>query len=166
MRSAGGKTGDDQMIRLQKILVATDFSEHSLVALKYTSALAEAFRADVLVCHVLERPDFLAQLPPVGEGYFPPNLPEIQEKQARIHTEQQLAQTGLSNARVVIRVGTPYLEVVNTAKEENVDLVIVGTHGRSAIAQLLLGAVAEKVVRLAPCPVLTVRSGEHEFVIP
>ena len=52
------------------------------------------------------------------------------------------------------------------AKEENADLVIVGTHGRSAIAQLLLGAVAEKVVRLAPCPVLTVRSGEHDFVIP
>jgi universal stress protein A len=153
------------MIRLKRILATTDFSEHSVVALRYAAEFSRAFGAEVLVCHVLERPDFLGQLPPVGEGYFPPNLPEIQEKQARIHCEQQLAQTGLSQARVVIRMGTPYLEIVNAAKEEDVDLIVIGTHGRSAIAQLLLGAVAEKVVRLAPCPVLTVRSGEHEFVI-
>lgn len=152
------------MIDLKRIVTATDFSQHSQVALRYAAALAKAFNAEVVLCHVLERPDFLSQLPPVAEGYFPPNLSEIQEKHARVQCEQVLAEAGLSQARVVLRHGNPSVELVQMAKDEHADLIIVGTHGRGAIAHLLLGSVAEKVVRSASCPVLTVRSGEHEFV--
>lgn len=154
------------MIDLKRILVATDFSKHSQVALQYAAAFGKAFSAEVILCHTLEKPDFLSQLPPVAETYFPPNLTEIQEKHARVQCEQVLAAAGLSQARVLLVHGNPSAEITRAAKEENVDLVIVGTHGRGALAHILLGSVAEKVVRAAPCPVLTVRSGEHEFVAP
>jgi nucleotide-binding universal stress UspA family protein len=154
------------MIDLKRILTATDFSPASQVALTYAGAFAKAFGAEVILCHVLEKPDFLAGLPPVAEGYFPPNLAEIQEKHARVQCEQVLAAASLSHARVLLLHGGPAREITRAAATENADLVIVGTHGRGAIAHLLLGSVAERVVRTAPCPVLTVRSGEHEFVTP
>jgi nucleotide-binding universal stress UspA family protein len=154
------------MINLKRILTATDFSRHSQVALQYAAAFAKAFHAEVYLCHVLESPDFLAQFPPVSEGYFPPNLGELQEKQARIQCEQVLASVGLSQAQVLLLHGKPSLEIIQAAREEDVDLVILGTHGRGAVAHMLLGSIAEKVVRTAPCPVLTVRAGEHEFVHP
>jgi universal stress protein A len=154
------------MIDLKRILVATDFSRHSRVALDYAAAFSKAFNAEVVLCHVLEKPDFLSQLPPVSEGYFPPNLSEMQEKHARVQCEQVLAAAGLSQARVLLVHGNPAGEIAKAAADEKVDLVIVGTHGRGALAHILLGSVAEKIVRSAPCPVLTVRSGEHEFVTP
>jgi nucleotide-binding universal stress UspA family protein len=154
------------MIDLKRIVTATDFSQHSKVALKYAAAFAKAFNAEVILVHVLEKPDFLSQLPPVSEGYLPPDLPEIQEKHARVQCEQVLAEASLSHARVMLPLGSPYAEIVRVATEENADLIIVGTHGRGVLAHLLLGSVAERVVRMAPCPVLTVRLGEHEFVKP
>ena len=154
------------MIDLKRILTATDFSSASKVALQYAVAFSQAFQAEVILCHVLESPDLLAGLPPVSEGYIPPNLAELHEQNARVQCEQILAEAGLSHARLVLRHGRPAQEITKAAAEEQVDLIIVGTHGRGAIAHLLLGSVAEKVVRLAPCPVLTVRPGEHEFVTP
>jgi nucleotide-binding universal stress UspA family protein len=155
-----------RMIDLKRILVATDFSQHSSNALKYAAAFGKAFGAEVVLCHVLEKPDFLSQFPPVAEGYFPPDFNEVHEKHARVQCEQALAAVQLSKARVLLPHGSPAAEIVRSAQTENADLVIVGTHGRGALAHMLLGSVAEKVVRSAPCPVLTVRSGEHEFVTP
>ncbi len=152
------------MINLKRILVATDFSQHSQVALKYAVAFAEAFQAEIILCHVLEKPDFLSALPPVFEGYFPPNITELHEKHARSECEAILTKYGIANARLVLPHGNPATETVAAAKAEDVDLIIVGTHGRSALTHLLLGSVAEKIVRSAGCPVLTVRAGEHEFV--
>jgi nucleotide-binding universal stress UspA family protein len=65
-----------------------------------------------------------------------------------------------------VRQGPPFLEIVRYAQEANIDLIVLGTHGRGGLAHMLLGSVAEKVVRKAPCPVLTVRHPEHEFVAP
>jgi nucleotide-binding universal stress UspA family protein len=154
------------MISLKKILVADDFSEHSEVALHYAAEFAKAFQADVIVCHVVEGATILSQMPPGGEAYFPPNLTEVQEQTARGQFAERLPQAGLPDAVVEIPVGKPFVEIVRLAKERNADLIILGTHGRGAIAHVLLGSVAEKVVRKAPCPVLTVRQGEHEFVMP
>src|SRR5207302_3469836 len=69
-------------------------------------------------------------------------------------------------ARFLTLTGSPFVEIVRYAKEQNIDLIVLGTHGRGPIAHMLLGSVAEKVVRKAPCPVLTVRHPEHEFVMP
>lgn len=154
------------MIDLKRILVATDFSPHSQVALHYAAAFSKAFSAEVTLCHVLENLDLISQLPPVSEGYFPPDLPEIREKHARVQCEQVLAAEGLSAARVLLVHGRPAAAIIQAAKDENADLILVGTHGRGAVAHLLLGSVAERIVRMSPCPVLTVRSGEHEFVTP
>jgi universal stress protein A len=152
------------MINLKRILVATDFSQHSRLALKYAATLAEAFRAEVILCHVLEKPDFLSTLPPVMEGYFPPNLAELHEKHARTECEALLSQAGIKNGWIVLPHGNPAAETVAAAKKEQADLLVVGTHGRGALTHLLLGSVAEKIVRSAGCPVLTVRQGEHDFV--
>lgn len=154
------------MIAIQKILVADDFSEHGDVALKYAAEFARAFDAEVLLCHVVEGETVLAHLPPGGEGYFPPNLTEVLTKQGRETGEQRLKDSGIAKGSVHLPVGKAFVEIVRLAKEQDVDLVMVGTHGRGAIGHMLLGSVAEKVVRKAPCPVLVVREGEHEFVMP
>jgi nucleotide-binding universal stress UspA family protein len=65
----------------------------------------------------------------------------------------------------VLASNAPATAIVEYANEEGVDLIVLGTHGRGAVAHLLVGSVAERVVRTAPCPVLTVRHPEHEFVV-
>ncbi len=154
------------MIEMKRILVPTDFSDHARVALRYAKALGEAFGAEIIVCHVSETSHWLSQVPPTGEAYFPANFSEIQAEQSAKACESLLNEEGVSNGRVVVRQGSAFAEVLTLAKEENVDLIVVGTHGRGAVAHMLLGSVAEKVVRKAPCPVLTVRQGEHDFVMP
>ena len=67
---------------------------------------------------------------------------------------------------VVTRVGKPFVEIIHHARDHDVDLIVIGTHGRGAVQHALLGSVAEQVVRTSPCPVLTVRHPEHEFVMP
>ncbi len=154
------------MINLKRILVATDFSDHAAVAVKYAAALAEAFEAEVILTHVVEAPDLISQIPPTGEGYFPPNFQEQHRQAAEAECQKILSNSGVANGRVLTVEGSPFYEIVRAAKSEDADLVIVGTHGRGAIAHVLLGSVAEKVVRKAPCPVLAVREGEHDFVMP
>jgi nucleotide-binding universal stress UspA family protein len=154
------------MIALKKILVATDFSEHSRSALKYAAALAEAFDSEVLLCHVVPGADLLSYVPPGGEGYFPPNFVESQQKGALEEGERWLAEAGIANGRVLTPSGTDFVEIIRTARDEQVDLIVVGTHGRGAISHMLLGSVAEKLVRKAPCPVLTVRHLDQEFSMP
>jgi nucleotide-binding universal stress UspA family protein len=65
-----------------------------------------------------------------------------------------------------VEIGSPLAELVRVAREENADLLIAGTHGRGPVAHILLGSIAERLVRKAPCPVLIVRTGEHEFIMP
>jgi nucleotide-binding universal stress UspA family protein len=154
------------MIQLTRLLAAVDFSPHSDVVLQYAAEFSRMFGSEVLLCHVVEGAHLISQLPPMGEAYFPPNLSEVQERQARKEFEGLLSQYAFANSRVVLPVGSPFVEIVRLAREESVDLIVIGTHGRGPIAHMLLGSVAERVVRKAPCPVLTVRRGEHEFVKP
>ena len=154
------------MITLKRILVPTDFSDASQNALKYGMALAENFGAALHVLHVIVDPFVI---PPGGEGYFPPSdLPQQLEKTSRAHLEQWVPADWRRGREVTLECihGTPFVEVVRYAREKEIDLIVMGTHGRGAIAHMLLGSVAERVVRKAPCPVLTVRPKEHEFVMP
>ena len=154
------------MLAMQRILVATDFSPHSEVALQYAAELAKAFDAEVLICHVVEGGNILSDLPPGGEAYFPPNLVRIQIERAEKECRRLLETSGIARGEAVVGAGNPFYEIVRLARERDADLIIVGTHGRGAVAHVLLGSVAERVVRKAPCPVLTVRKGEHEFIMP
>jgi nucleotide-binding universal stress UspA family protein len=155
------------MIRLNRILLPTDFSDHSKQAAKYACAFAEQFGAELHLLHVLQ--DLVAMVPEPGLAFPPPGdymqeLTASAEKGLAGFLDPQWA-AGKNIVRET-RQGPPFLEIVRYAKENNIDLIVLGTHGRSGLAHMLLGSVAEKVVRKAPCPVLTVRPEEHEFVMP
>lgn len=155
------------MIRLQRILFPTDFSEFSNCARDYACALADQFQAELHVLHVLM--DVALMLPePSSAMMLPQNYLAEQKQAAEKALEGAIPAEWSKGKRVVhaTRMGNPFVEIAKYAKEKEIDLIVIGTHGRSALMHVLLGSVAEKVVRKAPCPVLTVRPGEHQFVMP
>jgi nucleotide-binding universal stress UspA family protein len=162
-----------QLITLNRILVPTDFSETSETAVRYAVALARAFNAKLYMLHVEPRHDL--EIMVEGELVVEKSLSDLgavnvpqnaaRELLGRILTEQERTDV---QAEYVLRasgLGGPDVEIVRYAQERDTDLIVLGTHGRG-VADVLLGSVAEKVVRLAPCPVLTVRHPQHEFVMP
>ncbi len=156
------------MVTLKRILVATDFGQASEVALAYGRELARTFGATLDVLHVAE--DVVARA--FGADGYVAAYPELQreiEEAARNRVDAIVCDEdrALLGGKAVIRTSnTPAFEIVTYAREADADLIIMGTHGRGAMAHLLMGSVAERVVRTAPCPVLTVRHPEHEFVLP
>jgi nucleotide-binding universal stress UspA family protein len=153
-------------LTLKKVLVATDFSEASDAALRYGRALARSFGASLEVLHVVE--DLFAHA--WGAETYAASAPELQAAMER-QAEQQLMRVVTDEDRrqlrakpVLLAGRSAFHEIVKYAERERVDLIVLGTHGRGAIAHLLLGSVAENVVRRAPCPVLTVRHPQHEFL--
>jgi nucleotide-binding universal stress UspA family protein len=155
------------MIDLRRFLVPTDFSKHSLNALTYAAEFADKFQCELYLLHVVQDlslilPDPVSGAPPVG----PPIVQltaAVQNALDRLIQENNLQRLTVHK---VVREGTPFYEVIRFAKELNIDLIVMGTHGRGGLVHVLLGSVTEKVVRKAPCPVLTVRHPEHEFVHP
>jgi nucleotide-binding universal stress UspA family protein len=155
------------MIALKNVLVATDFSEAADAALAYGRALARAFGATLHVLHVAD--DMYVRL---GGDAYAAVLPELQEdveRQAKDRLARLLIDDDsmpLPTKSAVITADATAPAIVNFAAKAGIDLIVVGTHGRSAVAHLLMGSVAERVVRTARCPVLTVRHPEHDFVLP
>ena len=156
------------MITLKNILVATDFSEPSDAALTYGRALARNFTATLHVLHVVNNVSAVVY----GAEAYVVAMPELQqelEDSARKQLDELLVDNDphpLPTRRVLIASSAPAAAIVDYAGREHIDLIVTGTHGRGAVAHLLMGSVAERVVRTAPCPVLTVRHPEHEFVVP
>ena len=155
------------MLSIKSVLVPTDFSDASETALTYGRGVAEAFGASLHLVHVME--DLLAHAW-AAEVYVAsaPNLREEIEKESRQRLETMLpeAERERLHARVALLAGNPFIEVIRYAKAHDIDLIVMGTHGRGPIAHILLVIVAEKVARKSPCPVLTVRDAQHEFVMP
>lgn len=150
--------------RLKRILVPTDFSGFANKALDYAQAFAERNGAEIVLLHVVE-PTYYAEL----DQTIPPNFFELQRDLVRSRHEHldRIAKekvTGRVPARAVVHLGNPYSVIVETAKAMAVDLIIIATHGHTGLKHALLGSTAERVVRHAPCPVLTVRDREHDFV--
>lgn len=146
-------------MQLKRILCATDFSQCSRKALRYAVSLGRQFGAEVFLVHVYEPAP-----PQVGvlEGALvETNLYTDLATQLE-HWREDLPQDLRSNA--TMRQGAPAREIVAAAEESQIDLIVVGNHGRRGLARAVLGSTAEKVVRLAPCPVLVVREHEHEFI--
>ena len=152
------------MIQLKRILVPSDFSEYSSNAVLYGCELAAKFDAELHLLHAVE----LVPITYTEGAYFSP------ESQAEITRDAANRLSELPDAawceklnvtRATVE-GHPFVQIIRYAKENDIDLIVIGSHGRGAIAHMLLGSVAEKVVRKAPCPVLTVHNPEHEFVMP
>ncbi|HET7699003.1 MAG TPA: universal stress protein [Vicinamibacterales bacterium] len=149
------------MTDLNKILVPTDFSDASAAALKYACGLADALHAELSVLHVVENPY------PLGaytEFYTPPvEFFERRERQAREQLDAQLTpeQKERYHASMVLRHGEPVREILQYLHEHGaVHMIVMATHGRGGVARLMMGSVADKMVRMAPCPVVTVRVPE------
>jgi nucleotide-binding universal stress UspA family protein len=155
------------MIKINNVLVATDFSDTSASALNYGREFARTFGATLHVLHVVQ--NGLMWAGPEAAGIDFVRLQAELEAAARetldrIVTAEDRAQL---NAVTVVRTGnSPALEIAAYAKAERIDLILMGTHGRGMMGHLLMGNVAEKVVRIAACPVLTVHHPEHEFIQP
>ena len=155
------------MILIKNVLVATDFSEPSDAALNYGRELARTFTATLHVLHVADNVTFQYGV----EGYST-MLPELQqdvEAAARKQLEGLLTEDDrrmLHAEPVVVTAVSKAAAIVDYASRHRMDLIVMGTHGRGAVSHLLMGSVAERVVRTATCPVLTVHHPEHEFVIP
>ena len=156
------------MIALKKILVATDFSQPSEAALAYGRELARTFGASLTVLHVVD--NILTRTYGAdGMVLADQGLQQEIEKNAQRQVDALLFdedRQALGAVGLVLTSNSPSAAIVFYARDAAIDLIVIGTHGRGAIAQLLMGSVAERVVRLAPCPVLTVRNPEHEFVLP
>ena len=155
-------------LRISKILYPTDFSELSLIALRYARAFSEQFDAQLYCMHVVdEAQQYWSALGPEATPVAPPvdDILEAAGKQMQSFADEHLM--GMEFAPITkVVLGKPFVEIVTYAREITCDLLIMATHGRSGIMHALMGSTAEKVVRKSPCPVLTVRSGEHEFVMP
>jgi nucleotide-binding universal stress UspA family protein len=155
------------MIALKHVLVATDFSEPSEAALTYGRHFARTFGATLHVIHVVE--NVMARF---AADAYPVMLPDLQREVEEAGEKRLLDvlsdddKKELHAVPIIRTSAAPAAAIAEYAKEANIDLIIMGTHGRGAVAHLLMGSVAERVVRTASCPVLTVRHPQHGFVIP
>jgi nucleotide-binding universal stress UspA family protein len=146
------------MMTVSRILVPVDFSEHSARALDCAKTLAEKFGASLHVLTVVSDP---LVLPDPGPWYVP--LPEgyldglRQDAESRLRGLLTAAEQRQFRAESSVTTGDPYREILEFVKRSSIDLIVMGTHGRGGVAHALMGSVAEKVVRTATCPVLTVR---------
>lgn len=153
-------------IQLRKLLVPTDFSPYSAAAKSYACELAVKFGAELHLLHTLEHHYSLT--PEFGLGFAMP----MQISESKAAAEKALSEfldSGWSKSgKVICRVleGSPKVEIVRYAREENIDLIVISTHGRTGLSQMLVGSVAESVVRTSSCPVLTVRPQGHQFEMP
>jgi nucleotide-binding universal stress UspA family protein len=143
-------------VTAQHILVPTDFSDYANCALDYAMALAKALPARLTFLHVI-------QLTPMtmGDmyGYSLEAYLEAMESEAQKHMQallNRVHQAGLQGETAIVQ-GVPFQTIVDMAESRDVDLIVMGTHGRTGLTHALMGSVAERVVRMAPCPVLVTR---------
>ncbi|MBD3410645.1 MAG: universal stress protein [Ignavibacteriales bacterium] len=144
-------------LEYQKILLPIDFSEHSLCALSYASEFARRFGASLTLVYVVE------------PAVFPPDFslgqmaPPALNRQMRERSKDELESVARERVAegvefsTIVRTGKPFIEIIETARDENADLIIIPTHGRTGVEHIFFGSTAEKVVRKAPCPVLSLR---------
>lgn len=150
------------LVQIKSILVPIDFSETSEKALRYAVRMAEQFGSKLTLLNVVQpvaTPDF---------AYHPLLLETDQAKEsAKARLDKLCRRFGVPARmleKTVVRYGTPFAEITAAAKSLKVDLIILTTHGYTGLKHVFMGSTAERVVRHAPCPVLTVREKEHEFV--
>jgi len=149
----------------KKILCPVDFSQFTQEVINYAVDLAKKYGAELHVMHVVPNMTYFT---PYESFLTPENLVAI-ERNIQDEVENDFAKL-LKDQNVptkkVIRTGVPFVEIIDYAKSESIDLIVMGTHGRGSIEHILIGNVAEKVVRKSPCPVMTIRPKGKEFKMP
>jgi nucleotide-binding universal stress UspA family protein len=150
------------MIKISRILHPTDLSENSKPALRYASDLARHYHAGLHIVTVVDTRAFTGSV--AEPEFFPVDFLQDYMKE----TEKKLAELtfeGMQHCSKIVREvfsGTPYNEIIKYAEKSGIDLIVMGTHGYTGLKHMLIGSVAENVVRRAPCPVLTVRPDKRD----
>ena len=156
-RTSKTRSPRNPQLGIQRILVPIDFSIHSKNALRYAVSMAEQFGASVHLVYVVEPTIYPADLG-FGQVVFPGVEEELSTKSAE--ELKSLIEDEIGDrvkAFSVVRAGKPHQEILQEAVEQNVDLIVVATHGHTGVEHMLFGSTAERVVRNANCPVLTIR---------
>lgn len=145
------------MEKIQKILFPTDFSENSNYAFDYALDLSKKFGARLYILHVIHE---LIDT----TGFYVPNISLDQLQTDLVKGAEEMMGRFIKEKMGEFKeyetmniIGLPHIEVMNVAKDKGIDMIVMGTHGRTGIDRVLFGSTAEKVVKKAPCPVLTVR---------
>ena len=162
-------------MKLSRILAPTDFSRFSGFALEWAANLAEALRAELVLLHVVPEEEGKIIEEVIGEGaavQIPRGVREnvLTERQKKFREQFNIVLPDYLKKSIkveeILSIGVPFLEIIKTAKEKDVDLIVMGTHGRTGLSHALIGSVAEKVVHHAHCPVLTIKHPQYRFVAP
>ena len=148
---------------IKKVLVPIDFSDYSKSSLKYAVNFAKNFKASLILVYVVEPviypPDFsMGQIAIPAAGI---EMDKRAKEELNKLAEKEIP-SGLS-VKKIIKTGKPFVEIIETAADEDADLIIIATHGHTGVEHILFGSTAEKVVRKAPCPVLTLREPAKGF---
>ena len=156
------------MIKLDRVLVPTDFSDFSRPAMQYGCAIAARFGSELHLLNIVPDP---AMLVPEAAAFSIETMQAQSESLVKDAEAllQKLPPDGWDDGKPVVRevrVGAAFMEIIDYARENEIDLIVIGTHGRSGLMHILMGSVAERIVRKAPCPVLTVKPEGHQFVMP
>ena len=153
-------------MQIKTILFPTDFSNGARAAMDYALSLAQDYKAKLLLLYVIQDIS-------IAEWYIPSTLSvadlvEDMQKSAWKEMDKWAAEatSRVKDVEKLVERGVPFVEIIRIAREKNADMIIIGTHGRTGIDHMLFGSTAEKVVRKAPCPVLTVRIAGKEFKMP
>lgn len=152
------------MVEIKTILVPIDFSGSARDALAYAKTVAERFDASLHLVHVLPDPhEGLWSIAAAGASAASVATRWVREAESLLGQLLTDDERAARRAEVAVLEGHAFVEIVRYAKDHDIDLIVMGTHGRGPIEHMLVGSVAEKVVRQAPCPVLTVRTGQPKF---
>ncbi len=155
------------MDTIKKILVPVDFSENSRIALDWAMAFADKLDANLILFHAFEMPEVM-KAPVQRHGLL--NKDMIGRANEEVVKELQAFADKYDEDRITVAPeigeGKPFVEIIKAAKNYHADLIVMGTHGRTGLQSMLIGSVAEKVVRKAPCPVLTVKHPDYTFEMP
>ena len=154
------------MVPIRRILFPTDFSESAEHAWLFALQFAQEFSAEVHVLHVVAPP------PRLTEAYSlnldPEKFTAALTAEAQTSLDRLLERSKSRNLvfQREVRIGVDFHEIIDYARKHQIDLIVMATHGRTGLAHALVGSVAEKVVRKAPCPVLTVKHPAMQFEMP
>lgn len=153
------------MTNIKKILVPTDLSEYARHALTYASELASTHGAVLHLLYVVDT-EWLVTYGGVALSYHEGTILDRIKEEGEKGLQQLRREIKGIEIETTVVIGSPHVEIVRFSRENDIDLIVIATHGRTGLSHVLLGSVAERVVQMAPCPVLIVKHPEHEFVLP